>query len=59
MKKLKSASFVLILTNGKQGEKVKKKINAKMVATLERGKEKLNKIILLFCDVVLIARFLR
>ena len=44
-KKLKSASFVLILTDGRQG---KKKINIKMVATSQRRKEKINKIILLF-----------
>ena len=40
-KKLKPAFHVLILTEGKRGEKGKNKINIKIVATLERRKEKL------------------
>ena len=47
-KKLKSASFVLILTDDRKGEKGKNKINIKMFATLERRRGKINKIILLF-----------
>ena len=36
------------MTDDKRGKKGKKKINIKMVATLERQREKINKIILLF-----------
>ena len=52
--KTKSASFVLILTGGKNG---KNKIKIKMVATLEREKAISQLLKLIFWTVVLSARF--
>ena len=48
MLKIKPASYVLVLTDGRKGRKGRKGRNIKTAAILERLKGKINKIIPLF-----------